>query len=723
MLNFPRLATAIILFSFASAIYSQNKPIDSLKTALRNPKLHDTTRLQIIHDFALTKFTNNFDPAFHEAIDMLGEIASKNHKKQNNAKLHKRYATWLATYYSSLATRYLQKEEFDKSAQYFDKAIALYREAKSYEDMYAVYLSKSRLYSTTKETSKEIALVFEALKFYEKDKKTYVHSLYYAYTTMAYAYRHQDDYENAILYSQKAIQYCDLSYKEYPSNGTLNWKASNYQNMAYCQSKLKKYKEALASGYKSLEITKKLGADVQTLLTLSGAAEMQMKLSNFVEAEKLYEEIVSMKAATGNTMAMAAAYYGLGNISFNKGDLKDAGHYQEMAFELSKKTTNKTLQKDIAEMLYKISLANKDYEKALQYYEFDKKMTDASQIESSKREMTEQQLKYEFEKKELQQKIIQQKKLAAVTLEQQKKVAAVKLDAQKKTALETSKNKLARQQLLYDFEKSQLNQKLIQGKKVATIRLDAEKKTAAKNNWLIAVSSLFLLSLLAAYFYYRNSRQKQAITVLEKNQIKQKLLITQMNPHFIFNSVQNIRSLIDNRQNDEAVDYLGKFSKLTRQILENSNENYISLQEELEMIENYLSIQQLLYEGKFTYSILVEETIDNESIFLPPMLAQPFIENAIKHGLSNTAENGKIAVHFYLKENKLFFEVKDNGKGFGTGTQLANHKSLAMTITKERLISYTKNKDFTVQTDNLFTPDGTIEGAKVVFEIPYIYEN
>lgn len=278
--------------------------------------------------------------------------------------------------------------------------------------------------------------------------------------------------------------------------------------------------------------------------------------------------------------------------------------------------------------------------------------------------------------------------------------------------VESSKNELEKQQLKYDFDKKELK-----------LKLDAEKKAAIKNNWLIALSAVLVLLLLAAYFYYRNNKQKQAISVLEKNQIKQKLLITQMNPHFIFNSVQNIRGLINNKQNNEAVNYLDKFSKLTRQILENSNENYISLEEEVEMIENYLSIQQLLYDNKFNFTIDVQEEIDKESIFLPPMLAQPFIENAIKHGLSNTTENGKIDVHFYLKEEKLFFEVTDNGKGFDTEKKISNHKSLAMTITKERLVSYTKNKDFVVQTDNLITSAGVVSGAKVVFEIPYIYEN
>ena len=141
------------------------------------------------------------------------------------------------------------------------------------------------------------------------------------------------------------------------------------------------------------------------------------------------------------------------------------------------------------------------------------------------------------------------------------------------------------------------------------------------------------------------------------------------------------------------------------------------------MIENYLSIQQLLYNNKFSFTIQVPETIDTDSFFLPPMLTQPFVENAIKHGLSNITENGKIAVLFYIKNEKLFFEVTDNGKGFSNSTKTNNHKSMAMAITKERLINYTQNKSFVVHTETLKSMDGNILGAKVLFEIPYLYEN
>lgn len=278
--------------------------------------------------------------------------------------------------------------------------------------------------------------------------------------------------------------------------------------------------------------------------------------------------------------------------------------------------------------------------------------------------------------------------------------------------VETAKNALVQQQLKYDYETKSLQYKL-----------ETEKQNAEKNTIMILLSSALFLLMIGVYFLYRNYKQKQTINTFEKNELNQRLLITQMNPHFIFNSIDNIQSLIYNKQDKEAVNYLTKFSKLTRQILENSNENYISLSEELTMIDNYLVIQQLLYNNSFDFDITVEDEIDPEIILLPPMLTQPFIENAIKHGIQNKTVRGMIVIRFSLKDTKLYFEIKDNGIGFGTSTKDENHKSLAMTITKERLVNYTKKSDFAVQTENVLDQYEKVIGAKVIFEIPYIYEN
>ncbi|UPT69978.1 MAG: histidine kinase [Flavobacterium sp. JAD_PAG50586_2] len=277
---------------------------------------------------------------------------------------------------------------------------------------------------------------------------------------------------------------------------------------------------------------------------------------------------------------------------------------------------------------------------------------------------------------------------------------------------ETAKNILAQQQLKYDFEKKELNYKLT-----------TEKEKATQYNMVLFLSGIVLLLLLGGYFYYRNNRQNQTIMLLEKNQIKQKFLISQMNPHFIFNSLQNIRNLIYNKQDDTAVTYLDKFSKLTRQILENSNENYISLAEEIEMTRNYLAIQQLLYDKAFDFKITVENTIDTESVFVPPMLTQPFIENAIKHGLGTKEAGGRVDIAYYPDGNKLLFEVTDNGKGFDTVRNEGSHKSMATEITRERLVNYTKNQDFIVHAANAVDKDNNVTGAKVTFEIPYMQDN
>jgi tetratricopeptide (TPR) repeat protein len=270
-----------------------------------------------------------------------------------------------------------------------------------------------------------------------------------------------------------------------------------------------------------------------------------------------------------------------------------------------------------------------------------------------------------------------------------------------------TRNEMKQQQLKYSYEKKELN-----------FKLDNERK----NNLLIILSALFLLLLVIGYFFYKNNKQKHAIANLEKNELNRKLLLSQMNPHFIFNSIDNIQSLIYNKQEKEAVNYLTKFSKLTRQILENSNEKYILLSEELTMIDNYLVIQQLLYNNKFDFKIEVDDSIDAETILLPPMLTQPFIENAIKHGLKNTTQKGLIDICFKLSNSKLFFEIADNGVGFSKDETISK-KSLAMKITKERLINISGKSDFEVHKENRHDDKKNVSGAKVFFEIPYIHEN
>ena len=295
------------------------------------------------------------------------------------------------------------------------------------------------------------------------------------------------------------------------------------------------------------------------------------------------------------------------------------------------------------------------------------------------------------------------------------KAAAFKdafLNEEKIQAVTALNAKFEKQQLQYEFEK-----------KTTAAAIASQKKITRRNILLYSFIAIAFLLATGIVFLVKYFRQKAVITANRNNELKQQLLLTQMNPHFIFNSVDNIQSLIHAGKKEEAVNYLTRFSKLTRQILENSRENYITLTEELQMLDNYMAIQKLLYNNNFTYSIVADNSIDPEAILLPPMLTQPFIENAIRHGLRDRKEGGLVAVRFISKGQQLLFEVTDNGTGLAIKENGQGQKSLSTQITRERLERISPKEKISIRTENIIAANNSVAGVKTFFEIPYIPNN
>lgn len=280
---------------------------------------------------------------------------------------------------------------------------------------------------------------------------------------------------------------------------------------------------------------------------------------------------------------------------------------------------------------------------------------------------------------------------------------------------------------IYNIENSKLLSDLKTNYEVEQKEKELKEVASRKQMRLLWQLSAIALTIIfiVLIFYYKN-KQKQIKNQLEKNELKQKLLLTQMNPHFIFNSVTHIQGLIDDNQNKEAVLYLNGFSSLTRQILQNSTQSYISLTDEINMLQNYLNIQKQLHNHSFSFSIHTDETINQEYYFIPPMLLQPFIENSIKHGIDSNAKKGHITISIKRNNNVLIAEITDNGKGFinkEANLKSPKHQSMAVSITQQRLINYEQTKNKTICFENILNSEQKIIGAKVQFEIPYLYEN
>ncbi|WP_343631654.1 histidine kinase [Fluviicola sp.] len=266
----------------------------------------------------------------------------------------------------------------------------------------------------------------------------------------------------------------------------------------------------------------------------------------------------------------------------------------------------------------------------------------------------------------------------------------------------------------YETEKKeQENQELKQVNEINQLKLTT-------NRYLIF--GIVLLAVLFAVVFIliiRNNR----IKAREKNiQLQQKLLVSQMNPHFIFNSLNSIQNYIYKQDSINAATYLSRFSELMRMILAFSRKDQVTLAEEKQLLERYLEIQKVRFGDQLEWEITSDDGLDDENVMIPPMLSQPFIENSLEHGLFKSGETGKISIRFAKEKDYLLFEIEDNGVGLNNAVKdNGNHESLATTITRERIagIRTLSGTNTTFEVINLSDLDKEKHGVKVVFRIPY----
>jgi ligand-binding sensor domain-containing protein len=246
--------------------------------------------------------------------------------------------------------------------------------------------------------------------------------------------------------------------------------------------------------------------------------------------------------------------------------------------------------------------------------------------------------------------------------------------------------------------------------------------------------ALVIIALVWLIFYlrYRSISKKQRFSTrmlqIENQllEIQQQALRLQMNPHFIFNSLNSIQSFILSNDIDLAVNYLSRFSRLMRMIMVNSTESIIPLADEITAISHYMEIEKLRFDDKFNYTIQVADDIDEEFTGIPPMIIQPYIENAIIHGLLHKEAPGNIDIRFVMKRDFIQCTIQDDGIGRKRSAEIKqlsglNQKSRGMMISKQRLDFFNKSTQdqFSVKVTDLKDPDGKPRGTKVELSVAY----
>ena len=202
----------------------------------------------------------------------------------------------------------------------------------------------------------------------------------------------------------------------------------------------------------------------------------------------------------------------------------------------------------------------------------------------------------------------------------------------------------------------------------------------------ILLGSILLSTIIYLYF----NRRKLALQKQKEN-IEGRLLRSQMNPHFIFNAISSIQNyFFDKADLKLGLSYMSKFAQLMRQILEHSREEYVTLENEIDSLNNYLEIQQLRYSNSFGYEVNVDDDLETGEILVPPLIAQPFVENAIEHGMIYRIENGSVKITFENKQDIILLSIEDNGVAgrqieIKPRPRMKKGKSLSTKITRERL--------------------------------------
>jgi len=249
--------------------------------------------------------------------------------------------------------------------------------------------------------------------------------------------------------------------------------------------------------------------------------------------------------------------------------------------------------------------------------------------------------------------------------------------------------------------------------------------------WFRVLAGLALIGLVVGIIQWRvNLIRKQEEKKTRINQqfaeLELRALRAQMNPHFIFNSMNAIQNFVYTKDKREAGKYIVQFSRLMRLFLNASADKFIALQQELEILERYVELEQLRFENKFDYQFITDKSLPLSTIQIPSLILQPYVENAINHGLMHRTSKGRLWVRVKKGEGNTFLcEVEDNGIGRVAAQKIRaksvkKHRSRGMAIVAERqqLLNSKTNLGIQIEILDLYDADGQASGTKVVVQMP-----
>ena len=475
--------------------------------------------------------------------------------------------------------------------------------------------------------------------------------------------------QNSIGNIYLALKQYDLAITQFKKSLTIENEADNklglainYHNIGYAEEAKGNLDAALINYEKSLTYNNAINSEIGRVICDNSIGGIYLKKGDYKAAEPIIKEALEKALELEDQFYISSSYLNLGHLQIELNQLSSAERNLKKALEIA---TSYNLKSSIAEsskLLSEINKKNGDFKTALNYYQ------KAVEIESTI--LTQQNLQYVND--------------IAIEYENEDKNNQIKA-----LALENEK---------------------------VTIRLERNRKILLYTSLSLVIIGivLFILNRTKAL-----KRDKHILT------LEQDMLRSQMNPHFIFNSLNSIKLYIINNEKENAVYYLNKFSKLIRKILMASKEKETSLNDELETMKLYMNIENIRFSNEIDFQINVDESINTEITKVPSLVLQPFLENALWHGLSSKPEGKKVELNVIKKSaDYINVEIIDNGIGRLASQKIKDNKklkrkSVGIEITKARLANFSKafSKSYILDIEDLYD-DGAPSGTKITLQIP-----
>jgi tetratricopeptide (TPR) repeat protein len=564
----------------------------------------------------------------------------------------------IANAYHVLGIVAFYQDDFTGALQHYSESLALRKRIGDRKGIAASQNNMAIIYSDMGNYPEALKSHYASLKIEEEDGDKQAAGL--SYNNIGIVNESLEEYDEAIRNYEKAVVLAREA-------GDKQGMGNAYNNIGIVWKKQGKYQDALKNYVLALELRKELGYPKGIFESYNNIGIIYYTLGNYEEALKNHELSLAISTKADYELGMANSRLNIGIVYLKQKQFAKAEPLLKHALAYYQSIRYKQNIMEAYEALTALYNDQKDYKRAMDYFRLYVAQKDSLVNDHTKKELLQSAMKYEYEKKEAVAKVEQEKKEAIQNEELQKRATQIKL--------------------------------------------------------YIALCILIVIVFVAVFLQMRNKRNTEKLR-LENSLIdlEQKALRLQMNPHFIFNALNSIQSFITENNQSAARKYLSKFARLMRLIMENSARKTVSLQNEIDVLTDYLELTRLRFPEKFTFTITVDEQIDTSDCEIPPMLLQPFVENAVLHGLATKESDGKIEIRFQKEQNMIACVIEDNGVGRKQAMEkkLHTHKSTGMLVTEERLKAFGEQNavETNLQIVDLFDNFGNACGTRVILDLP-----